>query len=39
MNIEAILASMNTAKALAKIRYKFRTSLNFFQALFSPATA
>ena len=34
MNMEAILALMNTTQAVVKLRFKSRTDLNFFQAFF-----
>ena len=34
MNMEATLALMNTAQAVVKLRFKFRTGLNFFRAFF-----
>ena len=34
MNMEAILALMNTTQVVVKLRFKSRTGLNFFQAFF-----
>ena len=34
MNMKAILALMNTTQAVVKLRFKFRTGLNFFRAFF-----
>ena len=34
MNMEAILALMNITQVVVKLRFKFRTDLNFFRALF-----
>ena len=34
MNMKATLALMNTAQAVVKLRFKFRTGLNFFRAFF-----